>query len=85
MTDNSLDAEQILLRSEIRRFHALSGCSAGARSIADMLTNEGYPLSRYRAARLMIELDLVSCQIPKHRYKKANKEHIVIAFANDCF
>ena len=78
MSDNTLDAQQILLRSKIRRFHALSGGSAGARSITDMLTNEGYPLSRYRAIRLMIELDLVSCQMPKHRYKKANKEHITI-------
>ena len=43
-----------------------------------MLTNEGYPLSRYRAANLMTELDLVSCQIPKHYYKKANKEHVAI-------
>lgn len=43
-----------------------------------MLTNEGYPLSRYRARKLMTKLKLVSCQTPKHRYKKANKEHVVI-------
>jgi putative transposase len=43
-----------------------------------MVTNEGYPLSRYRAGSLMNELNLVSCQIPKHKYKKANKEHVAI-------
>ncbi len=65
-------------RADVKRFHALSGGSAGARSIADMITNEGYPLSRYRAGSLMNELDLVSCQVPKHKYKKANKDHVAI-------
>ncbi|MBL4823604.1 MAG: IS3 family transposase [Colwellia sp.] len=76
--DNSLSVSEITLRAEVKRFHVISGGSAGARSISDMLTNEGYPLSRYRAASLMSELNLVSCQIPKHNYKKANKEHVAI-------
>jgi putative transposase len=76
--DNSLSVADVELRAQVKRFHGLSGGSAGARSIADMLTNEGYPLSRYRAGNLMTELDLVSCQIPKHNYKKANKEHVAI-------
>ncbi len=63
--------EQIKLRAEIKRFYALSGGSAGARSLADMLTTAGYPLSRYRAGNLMTELKLVSCQIPQHNYKKS--------------
>jgi putative transposase len=46
--------------------------------MSDMLTNEGYPLSRYRAGSLMSELNLASCQLPKHNYKKANKEHVAI-------
>jgi putative transposase len=54
--DNSLSLAEIQLRVDIKAFHALSGGSAGARSIADMLTNEGYPLSRYRAGNLMAEL-----------------------------
>jgi putative transposase len=33
---------------------------------------------RYRARSLMNELDLVSCQIPKHKYKKANQDHVAI-------
>jgi putative transposase len=76
--DNSLSVADVELRAQVKLFHGLSGGSAGARSIADMLTNEGYPLSRYRAGNLMTELDLVSGQIPKHNYKKANKEHVAI-------
>ena len=76
--DNSLSTEQLTLRAELKRFHRLSGGSAGARSLADMLTTAGYPLSRYRAGNLMTELELVSCQIPQHNYKKANKEHVEI-------
>lgn len=76
--DNNLSVSEIKLRANVKRLHALSGSSAGARSIADMVTNEGYSLSRYRAGSLMHELNLVSCQIPKHNYKKANKEHVAI-------
>ena len=35
-------------------------------------------LSRYRASKLMKLLGLVSCQPPKHRYKKATPEHVEI-------
>jgi putative transposase len=47
--DNNLSAADVELRAEVKKYHALSVCSAGARSIADMLMNEGIPLSRYRA------------------------------------
>ena len=40
--DNNLSASEIKLREDVKRLHALSGGSAGARSIADMVTNEGY-------------------------------------------
>jgi len=76
--DNNLSSSEIKLRADVKRLHALSGGSAGARSIADMIANEGYPLSRYRAGSLMNELGLVSCQVPKHKYKKANKDHVAI-------
>ena len=61
-----MTAEQVILRSEVRAAHTASNGSAGARSIADILTNKGIKLSRYRASKLMKELDIVSCQIPKH-------------------
>lgn len=42
------------------------------------MTALGIPLSRYRADKLMKELELVSCQQPKHKYKKATQEHFDI-------
>ncbi|GIA54300.1 transposase OrfAB subunit B [Vibrio cholerae] len=45
--------------------------SAGARTIADMVTQtKKIQLSRYRASKLMEQMGLVSCQQPKYRYKK---------------
>jgi len=73
-----LEPEQVRLRGLVTEAHSVSGGSAGARTIAQMLTNDGEPLSRYRAGRLMKALSLVSCQEPKHAYKKASKEHTTI-------
>ena len=70
-----INPEKVILRSMVKRAHNLSNGSAGARSIADIVTGFGMPLSRYRASRLMAELKLVSTQLPKHRYRKANKVH----------
>lgn len=40
-----------------------------------MLTQNGVPMSRYRAGRLMKHLNLSSCQLGKHQYKNARHEH----------
>jgi len=58
--------------------HEASKGSAGARTIAQTLTNDGVSLSRYRATGIMRKLSLVSCQQPKHKYKKATKEHVEV-------
>lgn len=42
------------------------------------VTTEGIKLSRWRATKLMKVLNIISCQQPGHRYKKASKEHIEI-------
>jgi putative transposase len=55
-----------------------TGGSAGSRSEARMVSDEGSPLSRYRARRLVQQLNLVSFQQPKHAYKKAEKQHTQI-------
>ncbi|WP_332405501.1 IS3 family transposase [Vibrio metschnikovii] len=73
-----IKAETVKLRSLISEAYAASNGSAGARTIADIVTNQGVSLSRYRAAKLMKTLGLVSCQVPKHRYRKASQEHIEI-------
>lgn len=73
-----IDPKKVALRAMVKRAHNLSNGSAGARSIAEIVTGFGAPLSRYRAGRLMTELDLVSTQLPKHKYRKANRAHVSI-------
>lgn len=43
-----------------------------------MVSAKGVPLSRWLASKIMKELNIVSCQQPEHRYKKAIKEHVDI-------
>jgi putative transposase len=71
--------ERVKLISEVRSAHEESNGSAGARTISDIVTNRGTPLSRYRASRLMKDLRLVSSQVPNHRYRKEKQEHVAIA------
>ena len=67
---------QLKLEALVKAVHKQSGGSAGTRTVARMVTDTGTQLSRYRATGLMKELSLVSCQQPKHRYKKSTQEHI---------
>lgn len=72
-------AEQTRLRALVREAHESSLGSAGARTIADIVSkSKQVPLTRYRATKLMKILGLVSCQTPKHRYKKVTQEHVEI-------
>lgn len=73
-----IDPAQIELQAMIRSAHALSNGSAGARTLATMVSLQGVPLSRYRATRLMRQLDLQSTQQRKHRYRKATQLHLAI-------
>jgi putative transposase len=59
----------------VKSVHTQSNGSAGARSIAQMVSGQGIPLSRYRARGAMRRLGLVSTQLPTHRYKKASQPH----------
>ena len=70
--------------SRDKEVHRQSNGSAGARTVAMMVTNNGYPLSRSRASNIMKKLDLVSCQLPKHAYKKATQEHVAIGLPRFC-
>ena len=70
--------DKIKLNSEVRSAFELSHGSAGARSIANILTNNDIPLSRYRAGNIMKALGLQSCQPSKPKYKKANNEHLAV-------
>ncbi|MEZ9709732.1 IS3 family transposase [Vibrio breoganii] len=70
--------EDVRLRALVQEAHSVSNGSAGARTIASIITNSGIKFSRYRATKLMKKLGLVSRQLPKHRYSKAAQEHIEI-------
>ena len=69
-----LDATRVTLLSLVREVYRESNGSAGARSIAAMVTTKGIKLSLWRATKLMQALNIISCQKPGHRYKKANIE-----------
>jgi len=70
--------EERALLQQIVDTHAASKGSAGARSIAKMVTQAGVPLSRYRAGKRMKRLGLTSTQPPRHAYKKAVQPHLAI-------
>ncbi|ELB2995413.1 IS3-like element ISEc31 family transposase [Escherichia coli] len=72
---DTVNPARVRLCSEIRRAWNQSRGSAGARTLAEMLTQNGVPMSRYRAGRLMKYLKLSSCQPGKHQYKNARQEH----------
>jgi putative transposase len=65
--------ETAKLHSQVKEVHRQSNGSAGARTVAMMATNNGYPLSRYRAGNIMKKLELVSCQLPSMLIKKRHK------------
>jgi len=70
-----IDPMKIQLNAMVKSAHKLSNGSAGARSIAKIVSSLGTPLSRYRASGFMKRLGLVSSQLPKHRYMKATQTH----------
>jgi putative transposase len=76
--DKLITPETAKLHSQVKEVHRQSNVSVGARTLAIMATNNGYPLSRYRAGNNMKKLDLANCQLPKHAYKKATQEHVAI-------
>jgi putative transposase len=73
-----IDPEKVRLNAMVKSAHTLSNGSAGARSIAHIVSGQGTPLSRYRATGFMKRLGLVSTQLPAHRYRKAPQPHSTI-------
>jgi putative transposase len=78
-----IDPAKIALQASIRECHRQSNGSAGARTLATMVSLQGIPLSRYRSSRLMKQLDLYSTQQRKHRYRRATQLHLAIDNALD--
>ena len=74
----TIKPQQVKELSVVKAVFEESQGSAGARTIATISTARDVPLSRYRAGKLMKKLDIQSCQLPNHRYKKANQAHVEI-------
>jgi len=74
----ALKPAKLRLQAQVKAAHKASGGSAGARTIATIVSREGETLSRYRAGKAMKQAGLVSCQPPKHNYKPAQKSHVEI-------
>ncbi len=74
----TINPKKINEQAMVKAIHHESNGSAGARTTASIATERGIALSRYRAGRLMRQCGLVSCQQPKHAYKKAKQVHIAI-------
>ncbi|MDF7412654.1 IS3 family transposase [Providencia hangzhouensis] len=73
------DGERVIKRSLVKEAWNLSGGSAGARTLAMIVTAQyGVKMSRYLAGKLMKEVGITSCQHVKHRYKRGRKEHVDI-------
>ena len=64
--------------SVIKSIHEESNGSAGARTLSDIATQRGFPISRYRAGNMMKILGLESSQPPGHQYKSAKQAHLGI-------
>lgn len=74
----SKTAKEFSVKSKLTELFKLSGGSAGSRTLQTQLAEAGYPLGLYKIKRMMAELDLVSCQPGRHRYKKVEQSHLEI-------
>lgn len=76
---NEPDGERVVKRSQVMEAWNASGGSAGARSIATIVSRDsGVKMGRWLAGKLMKELDIASCQVPAHKYKRGGNEHVEI-------
>ncbi len=73
----SINPERVKQLAMVNYIHELSNGSAGARTVATISATEGLPMSRYVARKRMQDLNLVSCQLLKYRYKNTGGEHNV--------
>lgn len=73
------DAGRIVKRSLVKEAWNASGGSAGARTLASIVTNtHKVKVGRWLAGRLMKELGIASCQSPAHKYQRGGNEHVEI-------
>lgn len=66
--------EEVMIKAIFNESHG----SAGARTISDVTAARGNKISRYKVTKIMKKLNLVSCQMPKHAYKRGGDERLDI-------
>jgi putative transposase len=69
-----VDEERESLKDLARVIHTNSRGAAGARTIAGELSQAGHNVGRHKAKNLMLEANITSKQLRKHKYKIAEKE-----------
>lgn len=74
----TISMHEVQIKALAQEAHNACNGSAGARTIAGIVTNSGMSLSRYRASKIMKMLGLVSRQLPKHQYRTLPHEHVEI-------
>ena len=69
---------RISLIAELKRWFSKSGGSAGQRTLSRLLAKSKHSASRWLIRRLMKQDNLVSRQLPTHKYSMAEREHLSI-------
>lgn len=75
---NQLDPQRLRLIAEMKHWFRLSHGSAGQRTLVQLLEDSGFKVSRYLVSKLMKQAGLISCQLPTHKYAKAEKQYLTI-------
>ncbi len=73
-----IDPEKVALRSKINQLFNESRSSAGSRTIAGLMREDGYRIGRFKVRSVMRSLGLVSKQPGRHAYKSATVERLDI-------
>ncbi|OTA14550.1 transposase OrfAB, subunit B [Xenorhabdus vietnamensis] len=71
-----VDTERLQLRIRVRELYNQSRGAIGSRTLSHLLTNEGWPVGRWKARRLMQECGLQSRQAGVQRYRPAGEEAV---------
>ena len=72
--EEKIDAQRVLLRSEVKRLFDESRGSAGTRSLVKMMREDDHKIGRFKVRKLMKEAGISSKQPGAHKYKLAAHE-----------
>ncbi len=72
-----VDPEREKLKAALIEQHRASKGSAGARSLASLLQDQGHQIGRFKVAGLMREAGIISSQRRPHKYKSSGTEALI--------